>query len=55
MISSDSPAYRDILRLRTDHVEGDLVLIEGVGPHYDPSERARTLRTQAGPASQPTA
>ncbi|WP_319315121.1 DUF1330 domain-containing protein [Streptomyces europaeiscabiei] len=43
----DSPAYRAILRLRTDHIEGDLLLIEGVGPNYDPAQRARTLRTEA--------
>ncbi|MDX3129188.1 DUF1330 domain-containing protein [Streptomyces europaeiscabiei] len=43
----DSPAYRAILRLRTDHIEGDLLLIEGVGPNYDPARRARTWRTEA--------
>ncbi|WP_433570256.1 DUF1330 domain-containing protein [Streptomyces sp. CA-251247] len=50
----DSPAYRAILRLRTDHIEGDLVLIEGVGPNYDPAERARTLRAEAGRAGKST-
>lgn len=29
-----SPAYRDILRLRTDNSEADLVLVEGVAPGY---------------------
>lgn len=48
----DSPAYRAILRLRTDHIEGDLLLIDGVGPVYDPAERARILRTEAGRAGQ---
>ncbi|MFF9351549.1 DUF1330 domain-containing protein [Streptomyces sp. NPDC014734] len=43
----DSPAYQDILRLRTDHVEGDVILIEGVGPGYDPTERANKLRAEA--------
>ncbi|WP_030669284.1 DUF1330 domain-containing protein [Streptomyces cellulosae] len=43
----DSPAYRAILSLRTDHIEGDVLLIEGVGPHYCPAERARTLRQEA--------
>ncbi|MEU0194665.1 DUF1330 domain-containing protein [Streptomyces afghaniensis] len=43
----DSPAYRAILTLRTDHIEGDVLLIEGVGPNYDPAERARKLRTEA--------
>ncbi|MET9361794.1 DUF1330 domain-containing protein [Streptomyces sp. NPDC006632] len=41
-----SPAYQAIVHLRTDHIEGDLVLIEGVAPAYDPAVRARTL--QAG-------
>ncbi|MFE0800347.1 DUF1330 domain-containing protein [Streptomyces sp. NPDC058812] len=50
----DSPAYRAILSLRTDHIEGDLLLIEGVGPNYDPVERARKLRTEAGRAGQST-
>ncbi|MFI6149296.1 DUF1330 domain-containing protein [Streptomyces sp. NPDC051109] len=50
----DSPAYRAILHLRTDHIEGDLLLIEGVGPNYDPAERARALRTEAGRAGVPT-
>ncbi|MFF5716021.1 DUF1330 domain-containing protein [Streptomyces buecherae] len=44
----DSPAYQAILRLRTDHIEGDVLLIEGVGPDYDPTERARALRAEGG-------
>ncbi len=39
-----SPAYQEILRLRTDHIAGDVVLAEGVGPEYDPTERAAKLR-----------
>ncbi|MFF9113901.1 MULTISPECIES: DUF1330 domain-containing protein [unclassified Streptomyces] len=50
-----SPAYRDILRLRTDHIEGDLLLIEGVGPDYHPAERAAKLHAEAEQAGQPTA
>ncbi|MFF5447208.1 DUF1330 domain-containing protein [Streptomyces sp. NPDC012888] len=54
----DSPAYRAILRLRADHIEGDLLLIDGVGPDYDPAERARRLHAEAGAeagtASRPT-
>ncbi|MFG2972664.1 DUF1330 domain-containing protein [Streptomyces sp. NPDC048331] len=49
-----SPAYRTILRLRTDHIEGDLLLIEGVGPNYHPAERARTLRAEADRANRST-
>ncbi|MER5278912.1 DUF1330 domain-containing protein [Streptomyces sp. NPDC002809] len=49
----DSPAYRAILRLRADHIEGDLLLIEGVGPNYDPAERGRALRAEAEQAGRP--
>ncbi|MFJ6054361.1 DUF1330 domain-containing protein [Streptomyces sp. NPDC092307] len=48
----DSPAYRTILHLRTDHIEGDLLLIEGVGPNYHPAERARKLRAEADRADR---
>ncbi|MBT2470591.1 DUF1330 domain-containing protein [Streptomyces sp. ISL-66] len=50
-----SPDYQAILHLRTDHIEGDLLLIDGVGPNYDPAERALTLRTEADRADPPTA
>ncbi|WP_437115336.1 DUF1330 domain-containing protein [Streptomyces flaveolus] len=41
-----SPAYQEILRLRTDHIDGDVVLVEGVGVGYDPRERAVKLRAE---------
>ncbi|GAB2641389.1 DUF1330 domain-containing protein [Nocardia goodfellowii] len=41
-----SPAYQEILRLRADHIDGDLVLVEGVGPDYDPRKRAAQLRAE---------
>ena len=41
-----SPAYQEILPLRTDHIEGDVILVEGVGPDYDPVQRADKLRTE---------
>ncbi|MFH9066268.1 DUF1330 domain-containing protein [Streptomyces coeruleorubidus] len=41
-----SPAYQEILRLRTDHIDGDVVLVEGVGSGYDPRERAVKLRAE---------
>ncbi|MGW8986022.1 DUF1330 domain-containing protein [Streptomyces parvus] len=47
----DSPAYQDIKRLRTDHIEGDLLLIDGVGPCYDPRERAAKIERTAGEAT----
>uniref|UniRef100_A0AAU2K4M6 DUF1330 domain-containing protein n=1 Tax=Streptomyces sp. NBC_00049 TaxID=2903617 RepID=A0AAU2K4M6_9ACTN len=49
----ESPAYRAILRLRADHIDGDLLLIDGVGPDYDPAERARVLRAAAGQDAGP--
>lgn len=39
-----SPAYQEIKHLRADHIEGDLLLIDGVGPAYDPRRRAAALR-----------
>ncbi|MEV5384476.1 DUF1330 domain-containing protein [Streptomyces sp. NPDC052721] len=41
-----SPAYQEILRLRTDRIDGDVVLVEGVGVGYDPRERAVKLRAE---------
>lgn len=43
----NSPAYQEILQLRTDHIQGDVLLIEGVGPKYDPVLRADKLRAEA--------
>ncbi|CDR07243.1 DUF1330 domain-containing protein [Streptomyces iranensis] len=40
-----SPAYQDILTLRTDHTDGDVILADGVGPGYDPLKRAEQLRS----------
>ncbi|MFG2149550.1 DUF1330 domain-containing protein [Streptomyces sp. NPDC048696] len=42
-----SPAYQSLIPLRTDHIEGDLVLVEGVGEGYDPASTAAALRAQA--------
>jgi uncharacterized protein (DUF1330 family) len=39
-----SPAYRKILPLRTDHIAGDVVLAEGVGPDYDARKTAAAMR-----------
>ncbi|MFI1173672.1 DUF1330 domain-containing protein [Streptomyces melanogenes] len=45
----DSPSYQALLPFRTDHIPGDLVLVEGVGPDYDAGETARGYReAQAG-------
>jgi uncharacterized protein (DUF1330 family) len=40
----DSPAYQEILHLRTDHIEGSAILVEGVAPGYDASRTAAALR-----------
>ncbi|MFJ8790758.1 DUF1330 domain-containing protein [Streptomyces sp. NPDC102462] len=41
----DSPAYREIAPLRARHIEGDIILVEGVPDDYDPTDTAQTLRT----------
>ncbi|MFJ1763989.1 DUF1330 domain-containing protein [Amycolatopsis sp. NPDC088138] len=40
----DSPAYRAILRLRADHIPGDLVIVEGCGPDHDSAAMAAAMR-----------
>ncbi|SHM89787.1 DUF1330 domain-containing protein [Cryptosporangium aurantiacum] len=42
-----SPAYQEILPLRTDHIPGTVILVEGVGPNYDASATAASLRAAA--------
>ncbi|WP_371676549.1 DUF1330 domain-containing protein [Streptomyces sp. NBC_01276] len=44
----DSPAYRAILPLRTTHIEGEVILVEGVPAGYDASKTAASLRAAAG-------
>lgn len=39
-----SPAYQEILALRTEHIDGDTLLVAGVEPGYDPREKAETWR-----------
>ncbi|WP_103351472.1 DUF1330 domain-containing protein [Amycolatopsis sp. CA-128772] len=43
----DSPAYREILRLRADHIPGDLVLVDGCGPDHDSAALGAALRAAA--------
>ncbi|MFE7099242.1 DUF1330 domain-containing protein [Streptomyces erythrochromogenes] len=43
-----SDAYRAILPLRTNHIPGEVVLVEGVPAGYDASKTAADLRAQAG-------
>jgi len=39
-----SPAYQEILHLRTDHVPGAAILVDGVGPDYDAAATAAKRR-----------
>ncbi|MFF2148911.1 DUF1330 domain-containing protein [Kitasatospora sp. NPDC058190] len=40
----DSPAYQEIAPLRSRHIEGDIILVDGVPEHYDPTATARAMR-----------
>jgi uncharacterized protein (DUF1330 family) len=40
----DSPAYREIAPLRARHIEGDIILVEGVPDGYDPTAAAKAIR-----------
>ena len=39
-----SPAYQAILRLRTDHIEGDAILADGVPEGYRAADKIAELR-----------
>ncbi|SCK10038.1 Uncharacterized conserved protein, DUF1330 family [Streptomyces sp. WMMB 714] len=40
----DSPAYREIAPLRRRHIEGDIILVDGVPEGYDPAGAVRAMR-----------
>ncbi|HZF89119.1 DUF1330 domain-containing protein [Streptomyces sp.] len=40
----DSPAYQEIVPLRSRHIVGDIILVEGVPEGYDPAVTARAIR-----------
>ncbi|MGP3773933.1 DUF1330 domain-containing protein [Streptomyces sp. SDT5-1] len=42
-----SPAYQEILPLRTDHVPGSLVFLDGVPEGYDAARTAAAIRGAA--------
>ena len=42
-----SPAYQEILPLRTRNIAGDVVIVDGVGPGYDASATAAAMRAAA--------
>ncbi|MFJ3199734.1 DUF1330 domain-containing protein [Streptomyces sp. NPDC086989] len=43
-----SPAYQALAPLRTRHIPGELILVDGVPPGYDASKTAAALRAEAG-------
>jgi uncharacterized protein (DUF1330 family) len=47
----DSPAYQAILPLRTNNIEGEAILVDGVAPGYDARATAAALRRAAGSAA----
>lgn len=47
----ESPAYQEILPLRTDNIRGAAILVDGVAPGYDARETAAALRAQAAAAA----
>ncbi|MEW5539345.1 DUF1330 domain-containing protein [Streptomyces cyaneofuscatus] len=49
-----SPAYQEIKHLRADHIDGDLLLIDGVGPAYHPRRRGADLRAAEAPSADDT-
>ncbi|WP_406454118.1 DUF1330 domain-containing protein [Streptomyces sp. NBC_00876] len=42
-----SPAYLELLPLRTRNMAGDVVLVEGVAPDYDAAATAAVMRAAA--------
>ena len=44
----ESAAYRAIMPLRTDHLAGDVILVEGVEAGHDSARMAQGLRAAAG-------
>jgi uncharacterized protein (DUF1330 family) len=40
----ESPEYQEIAPLRSRHIDGDIILVEGVPDGYDPAVTARAMR-----------
>ncbi|WP_119731298.1 DUF1330 domain-containing protein [Thermomonospora amylolytica] len=40
----DSSAYQEIAPLRSRHIKGDIILVEGVPEDYDPASTAKAMR-----------
>jgi len=45
-----SPAYQDILHLRTDHIDGSAILVRGVPADYDARRTADAMRGTLAPS-----
>lgn len=43
----DSPAYQAIAPLRSRHIRGNIILVDGVADDYDPTRTAQAIRTAA--------
>ncbi|MDW3850823.1 DUF1330 domain-containing protein [Micromonospora sp. BRA006-A] len=43
----DSPAYQEIAPLRSRHIEGDIILVEGVPDDYSPTGLVQAIRAAA--------
>jgi len=46
----ESPAYQEILPLRTRHIEAETIIVPGVPADYDPARTAAKMRAAAGAA-----
>jgi uncharacterized protein (DUF1330 family) len=42
-----SPAYQEILPLRTNNIDGDTIIVDGVPSNYDAAHTAAVLRRSA--------
>ena len=51
----ESPAYQQIAPLRSRHISGDIILVQGVPANYDPRDAARLIRESAAVGSATTA
>jgi hypothetical protein len=38
------PAYQQIAHLRADHIESDIIMVDGVPDGYDPGKTAAQMR-----------
>ena len=45
----ESPAYQALLPLRTSHIDGDTLLVQGVGPDHESAALAARLRAEWTP------